>query len=275
MTRRRLQQRPNRLLRVTDEFFHDGTVFTAAYGTMERHRNLIQAAFSEDAYSLLTARSAALGFATPLPSQPRYTLWAMNDAGQNWVHSEAETCLAWFQVMTRLGQEHSPLQALASTMSDMLALVGEVDLTQVDVMFPAAASFNCNDLVLRQSTPWFELVARDWVVVTVSLTIGEGSDTERSLESVVSRLREAGEGAPRRVREVGDLVPFRSAPSPVAYEMWVGGSARKLRFRAEIPEWSLISVGWLAGWVAWASGTSGFDTSVLLKVRLADHSVSE
>ena len=250
------------------------SMYAALYGDLAPHAPLAE--FSQDAYSLFYARSAAMGWLTPSVEGASGGLWAMNDAGAGVDSGPQPLRVAWFQVTLTepLPAGVLPVQPFLSCAGAVLARLGTLRLEAVQMHLPGQGAPIGGDVAspsrLRVATPLLSTL--NWfgdcdpkLRAPARITLDGGADPS---------IRTAAPAVAQWVQEVHQNVfvydSFSMADSdhlalrPTPRDKRLGTSHHQVTFRGMLAEWSLDALGWLAAFLADVCARQGISTPLML-----------
>ncbi|GAB3977954.1 hypothetical protein V1634_13265 [Plantactinospora veratri] len=265
-----------------------GTMFAALYGGLTPHP-WQDPADGRDAYALFYERSLAMGWLDDVGGVVRITdaglqerrtgapgLWGMNDAGQEHPLAVPGTSLvAWFQVGVEPLPEGRPLpvQPFLHCAGDVVARLGILDLRAVQVLLPvqgldpASSPPEYAGMPSLRTAGWFGTGAPgSRTPVRVTLDSGQAP----TITSAAPLIRERIGRLDQQVFEcesssLVDHDPLTTAP-PFDDASWNGPPRHRVTFHGTLAEWSLDTLGWLAGFLADLGAGQGVSTPLLLTV---------
>lgn len=243
------------------------TAFLAVRGSMHVHDWVDPTASDEDAYSLFTRRSVAMGWSdSAMSSTSGGRTWTVVDAGQDW-SAGASKRLGWWQVTVPVPAATSvPVQALMACAQACLDRIGTADVTVMELLAPITAAPSRVGHVVAASA-WFALApptARAGFELCLDVGAGSASVAPQALLEAVQRLH-TGPFVFARVRE-SDLEGDLDAP---ADELWFTPAPSRTVVSGSCPEWGLDAAGWLAALVLEVAREIGVTGMVRLQVRRA------
>jgi hypothetical protein len=266
---------------VTDRF--DSTLFAAVHGELVRPSSSAASGAASggtlaDAYSLFVARSSAMGWLTEAREGASGGFWGMNDAGFVEPPGPGPAQVAWFQVsLTGPAPAVGPLpvQPFLACVGDVLARIGTVRTTAVQLLLPAHTRHPAPGAralpALLQDAGWFaDCRSARPAPVLVTLDGGQDPTARAAAAEILTWLRTLRQN----VFTPDDVPPADTGcvhlPSPVIDQLWVGPPRHRATFRGPLCEWSWAAVGWLAALLAEAAVAHGVRTPVLLTVARAE-----
>ncbi|MGA6161654.1 hypothetical protein [Amycolatopsis magusensis] len=222
-----------------------GTLFAALYGSLAP---IPRRDPDQDAYSLFHHRSEAMGWLE--------VLWGMNDAGQQ--HPLGAPGLAgWFQVGVEPRPGPLPVQPFLRCAGDVMARLGTLELTAVQVLLPPHDAVP--GLSSVSTAAWFGGTGPR---TPVRVTLDSGQDP--SIPAVAARLRDRMADQDVFACESAGVSP---EPSPPFHDsFWNGPPRHSASFHGTLAEWSADAIGWLGGYAAGLCADAGVPVPVLLTV---------
>ncbi|ROO87732.1 hypothetical protein EDD29_5367 [Actinocorallia herbida] len=255
----------------------DRTLFAALHGELVPHGWRDPAEASEDAYSLFSKRSLAMGWLTEAREGAAKMSWWMNDADLGADSASRIPRVAWFQV--RVSQPISsglplPTQAFLACIGDVMGRMGTLNLRAVQLLLPegrpggpaAGAPFG-NIGALLQAADWFtDTDPRNETEVLVTMDSGQDPSIPAVAPGMVQWLQEFHQNI-CVFDSVSVTDDSESLLQPaIGDHFWPGPPQNRAVFRCVLAEWSLDIIGWLAAFLAEASVQHGVTTPVLLTV---------
>ncbi|AVT34093.1 hypothetical protein C6361_02320 [Plantactinospora sp. BC1] len=262
-----------------------GTMFAALYGGLTPHpwRDPDD---TRDAYALFYDRSLAMGWLDDVGGVVQITdagprerrtgapgLWGMNDAGQE--HPLAlpgSSLVGWFQVGVEPLPVDRPLpvQPFLRCAGDVLARLGTLDLRAVQVLLPvqgldpASSPPEYAGMPSLRTAGWFGAAdPGSRTPVRVSLDGGRAPAITSAAPLIRERIGRLDQDV--FACESSSLVdhdPLATAP-PFDDALWNGPPRHRVTFHGTLAEWSLDTLGWLAGFLADLAAGQGVDTPLL------------
>lgn len=251
-------------------------MFVALFGELVLHPRagaLIE--FSQDAYSLFYARSAAMGWLTPAQEGASGGFWGMNDAEAGPACGPQPSRVAFFQVVLTgpFPGGMLPVQPFLACAGDVAARLGTLRLEAVQVLLPERDAPADGPMASPSGlkVAWPLLDALDWFAdcdprlrAPVRVTLDGWLDPS---------IRAAASAILRSVREINQDVfacdSFSLAEDdhlvlrPIPFEFEPGSAHHRVTFRGTLAEWSLDALGWLAAFLADQSSRHGVSTPLM------------
>ncbi len=252
------------------------TMFVALHGNLTPHPWRDPLFAESDAYSLFTARSAAMGWLASPSSGASHGIWAMNDAGQDPGLQYSPPRVAWFQTaLTQAfpAEQPLPVQAFLACAGDVIAHIGTLDLqavhllvpSPVPIVGPSAPSHSAAFSALWSARSWFA-DRNPESMTSVQVTLDGGQNP---------LMHSASPKAFRWMQMIKQDI-FSCDTLSLAYEdavvlepgiadgLWVGPGYHRATFAGTLVEWSLDAVGWLAACLTDAVHKYGVNTPLLI-----------
>lgn len=254
------------------------TMFAALFGELVPHSwPDALGEVSQDAYSLFSARSSAMGWLTPAVEGTSGGLWGMNDAEAATGSGTAPPRVAFFQVVLTEPNfgKLLPVQPFLACAADVMARLGTLRLEAIQVLLPerdadADAQF-ASPSGMRVASSL--LYACNWFVgcdprlrAPVRVTLDGGPD--RSIRTAAPAFLQWVQEIDQDVFVWDSLslanddhlvlqpIPFQSGPP--------GSTHHRVTFSGTLVEWSLDALGWLAALLADGSSRHGVSTPLML-----------
>lgn len=248
-------------------------MYAAFYGELAPHAP--QGEFSQDAYSLFYARSAAMGWLTPATEGAPGGLWGMNDAEASPGTGPPPQRVAFFQVtLTGLAPGGVlPAQPFLSCAGDVVARLGALRLEAVQVLLPGQETPAGGDLAspssmriarpLLETLNWFgDCGPQPRTPVRVTLDGGPDPSVRAAAPAIAQWAQEVRQdifACDQFSLAEGDHLVLQ--PTPLHEP---GPSPHRVTFRGTLIEWSLDALGWLAAFVTDISSRHGVHTPLML-----------
>jgi hypothetical protein len=199
-------------------------------------------------------------------------LWRVRDAGPEPVTpTSGDEPVAWFHVMARTpASAPLPIRALLAGCEDCLGRLGVLRLDAVQILLAADLLDPSRRVALFPHVDgvgwWLNSNPRAKTTVRASLNSGRDDAAPRATSTVLQRLQGLDQDVVRPdARSLADGHP--GAPSFVLSDrLWLGPPGRYASFTAELREWSLDTIGWLASLIADLLADEGVHVPTLLTV---------
>lgn len=256
----------------------DSTLFAAFYGDLVAHPSRAGAVPSADAYSLFVARSSAMEWLTAIPEVSLGTgIWEMNDATQGPAPGSPER-VASFQVSLPepVVAGRPPVQAFLSCAADVLARLGNLRLTALQILLPVhaieaptgASTARMVTMRLLQDSGWFadtDPSGRSPVLLT--LDGGQDPAIKNAAPEMVRWLQQINQD----VITVDSFSTASDQPpaiaTPIIDELWAGPARHQVTVRCTLIEWSVDALAWSAAFLADTSARYGVNGTLLLTAQ--------
>ena len=263
-----------------DDFMHmpNGTMFAGLQGKLTLHSWRNFGATESDAYSLFHSRSVAMGWLTQAAKGATGGLWGMNDAGQQGPDPNAQHPYAvWFQVsLPRLisPAQPLPLQPFLSCVGDVVARMGTLHLSAIQVLLPIQSIDGFVDTSLSDEGLFAPLRSAGWFfdcnphsITRVQVVLDGGENP--IIRLVASDLFQWWQKIKQSVFTCDTFSltdDTNVVKSTFIDDLWVGPPQHPVTFYGTLVEWSLDALGWLATFLAGISFKFGVTTPMLLTV---------
>ncbi|MCA9866356.1 MAG: hypothetical protein KC410_07700 [Anaerolineales bacterium] len=256
----------------------NGTMFAGLQGKLTLHSWRNFGATESDAYSLFHSRSVAMGWLTQAAKGATGGLWGMNDAGQQGPDPNAQHPYAvWFQVsLPRLisPAQPLPLQPFLSCVGDVVARMGTLHLSAIQVLLPIQSIDGFVDTSLSDEGLFAPLRSAGWFFdcnphsitrVQVVLDGGENPIIRLVASDLFQWLQKIKQSV--FTCDTFSLTDDTNVvKSTFIDDLWVGPPQHPVTFYGTLVEWSLDALGWLATFLAGISFKFGVTTPMLLTV---------
>jgi hypothetical protein len=251
------------------------SMYAAFYGELAPHAPLGE--LSQDAYSLLYARSAAMGWLSLAVEGASGGEWGMNDAEAGPGSGPQPQRVAWFQV-TLTGPAPArvlPVQPFLSCAGDVVARLGTLGLEAVQVLLPGQDAPAGGDFAsssrMRVARPlldtlnWFgDCDPRLRAPARVKLDGGPDPSVRTAAPAIAQWVQEVHQDVfACDSFSLADDDHLVLRPTPLD-ERRPGTSHQRVTFRGTLAEWSLDALGWLAAFLADVSSRQGVSTPLML-----------
>lgn len=256
----------------------NGTMFAGLQGKLTLHSWRNFGATESDAYSLFHSRSVAMGWLTQAAKGATGGLWGMNDAGQQGPDPNAQHPYAvWFQVsLPRLisPAQPLPLQPFLSCVGDVVARMGTLHLSAIQVLLPIQSIDGFVDTSLSDEGLFAPLRSAGWFfdcnphsITRVQVVLDGGENP--IIRLVASDLFQWWQKIKQSVFTCDTFSltdDTNVVKSTFIDDLWVGPPQHPVTFYGTLVEWSLDALGWLATFLAGISFKFGVTTPMLLTV---------
>lgn len=205
-------------------------------------------------------------------------LWGMNDAGQQGPDPNAQHPYAvWFQVsLPRLisPAQPLPLQPFLSCVGDVVARMGTLHLSAIQVLLPIQSIDGFVDTSLSDEGLFAPLRSAGWFfdcnphsITRVQVVLDGGENP--IIRLVASDLFQWWQKIKQSVFTCDTFSltdDTNVVKSTFIDDLWVGPPQHPVTFYGTLVEWSLDALGWLATFLAGISFKFGVTTPMLLTV---------
>ncbi len=255
------------------------TMWAGLYGPYKAHplpRSV--GAMEADAYQLFFARSAGMRWLTDAALVGAPGLWGMNDAGLASADTDPAQPAGWFQVVLtdpEIAHPLLPVQPLLGCAADVMARLGALALTSVQVLLPAAPRRTTAELPsgmravdgLADTAGWFaNCDPGSRARVSVSLTCRGTCDLVALTTSLLRPPRAPWQSTVRWERAAQEAVEPPTVPPHIAHELGADEQIQSLRLDGDLVEWSIDAVAWVAAYLAHVAHDAGLTSPLLLTI---------
>lgn len=241
------------------------TLVVALDGRVQRHDSSAHRTVDEDVYSLVVARSRALGLAHLSPSSMSPTRWSHADAGGILDDGGNAGQLGWLQVhVANLPEQRAPVWPAINCLEAVIARYGAFDMDACHALIPLTSHTTrapVDDLVMN----WFEVEeqAEHDVAVTVR------ASTAVDLEHLALTLSSRGAG----LIEQRDTANVVANDADMRMEWMVPEPRTKVILPCRVARWSPDFAAWITEVVVDEAVNRGERGTIRVSVRRADRPV--